>query len=80
MIVEIKIFSTLKRYVAGSDMLVGENRWELPEGITARELGKKLKIPDKEIKIILINGRKAAGDQLLQEDDSVYIFPVLMGG
>jgi len=61
-------------------MLVGENRWELPEGITARELGKKLKIPDKEIKIILINGRKAAGDQLLQEDDSVYIFPVLMGG
>jgi sulfur carrier protein ThiS len=80
MIVEIKIFPTLKRYVAGSDMLVGDNRWELPEGITARELGKKLKIPDKEIRIILVNGRKAAEDHVLHEDDSVYIFPLLMGG
>jgi len=80
MIVEIKVFSTLKRYLAESDMLVGENRWELPEGITVRELGKKLKIPDKEIKIILINGRKAAEDHVLNEDDSVYIFPILMGG
>ncbi len=80
MIVEIKVFSTLKRFVAESDMLVGGNRWEIPEGITARELGKKLKIPDKEIKIILINGRKAAEDHVLNEGDSVYIFPLLMGG
>jgi molybdopterin converting factor small subunit len=80
MIVEIKVFSTLKRYVAGSDMLVGDNRWELPEGITARELGKKLKIPDKEIKIILINGRKANDDHVLNAGDAVYIFPLLMGG
>jgi sulfur carrier protein len=80
MIVEIKVFSTLKRYVAGSDMLVGDNRWEIPEGITACELGKKLKIPDKEIKIILINGRKADDDHVLNEGDSVYIFPPLMGG
>ncbi len=80
MIVEIKVFSTLKRFVAGSDMLVGDNRWELPEGITARELGKTLKIPDKEIKIILINGRKADADHVLNQGDSVYIFPLLMGG
>jgi molybdopterin converting factor small subunit len=80
MIVEIKVFSTLKRFVAGSDMLVGDNRWELPEGITARELGKTLKIPDKEIKIILINGRKASEDHVLNAGDSVYIFPLLMGG
>ncbi len=80
MIVEIKIFSTLKRYVAESDMLVGNNRWEIPEGMTACELGKKLKIPEKEIKIILINGRKADDDHVLNEGDSVYIFPLLMGG
>ncbi|MCJ7546028.1 MAG: MoaD/ThiS family protein [Deltaproteobacteria bacterium] len=80
MIVEIKIFSTLKGYVAESDMLVGDNRWEIPEGITACELGKKLKIPEKEIKIILINGRKADADHVLNEGDSVYIFPLLMGG
>jgi len=80
MIVEIKIFSTLKRYVAESDMLVGDNRWEIPEGITACELGKKLKIPEKEIKIILINGRKADDDHVLNAGDSVYIFPLLMGG
>ncbi len=80
MIVEIKVFSTLKRYVAKSDMLVGDNKWEMPEGITARELGKTLKIPDKEIKIILINGRKADDNRVLNEGDSVYIFPLLMGG
>ena len=80
MIIEIKVFSTLQRYVAGSDMLVGDNRWEIPEGITARELGKKLKIPDKEIKIILINGRKADDNRVLNEGDSVYFFPLLMGG
>jgi molybdopterin converting factor small subunit len=80
MIVEIRVFSTLKRYVAESDMLVGDNRWEMPEDITARELGKKLKIPDKEIKIILINGRKADDDHVLHEGESVYIFPLLMGG
>ena len=80
MIVEVKVFSTLKRYIAGSDMLVGDNRWAIPEGITARELGKKLKIPDKEIKIILINGRKADDDHVLNEGDSVYIFPPLIGG
>ncbi len=80
MIIEIKVFSTLKRYVAESDMLVEDNRWEIPEGITARELGKTLKIPDEEIKIILINGRKANDDHVLNEGDSVYIFPLLMGG
>jgi len=54
--------------------------WEIPEGITACELGKKLKIPEKEIKIILINGRKADDAHVLNEGDSVYIFPLLMGG
>ena len=80
MIVEIKVFPTLRHYIADSDMLMGDNRWDMPKGITVRALGKKLKIPDREIKIILINGRKADDDYVIKKGDSVYIFPPMMGG
>lgn len=80
MIVEIKVFSTLRRHADASEMLPDNDRWDIPEGTAVGDLGRKLNIPEKEIKIILVNGRKAGNRQILKEGDSVYIFPPMIGG
>jgi sulfur-carrier protein len=53
---------------------------DYPQGVTCREIIDDVGIGEQEIGIILINGRHAALDTLLQEADTLSLFPLVGGG
>jgi len=77
--VRLKLFATFRRYLPpgaqGSACDV-----EIPDGAQVSELLSRFGVPDKESLIILINGRDASPDRILQDGDIVAVFPAMAGG
>jgi sulfur-carrier protein len=74
MVVEVRLFATLR-----------EGRFKkkdigLPPAGSLKSLLERLKIPEEEVGILLVNGRNACGDYILAADDIVSIFPLIGGG
>ena len=70
----VKLFATLR-----------ENRGKIvhlnvEEGCTIRKVTDGLDIPEKEIAILLRNGRDALLEDFLEEGDVLSIFPPVGGG
>lgn len=80
MIIEAKIFSTLRHLLPNSPNHLDGNKWDIPEGATVAQVLKMLNIPEKEVKILLINGRKANRESVLNEGDVFHVFPIMAGG
>ena len=80
MIIETKIFSSLRHYLPDSDKRLEGDRWEVTEGASVAQVLKMLNLPDEEAKIILINGRHAARERILNEGDVLHVFPPMCGG
>ncbi len=77
--VELKLFATLARYFPeASDG--GSAPVDVPEGGTVRRLLSALGIPDQIPLMILVNGRDAAPEQVLEDGDVLTLFPPLVGG
>lgn len=53
---------------------------ERSEGTDAAALIESLNISPNEIAILLVNGRNAKPDHILQEGDTVSLFPPIGGG
>jgi len=47
---------------------------------TLSDLLRRLKIPEGEIKIIMVNGKNASFDYELQGDERIGLFPPIGGG
>ena len=77
--VRLKLFATFRRYLPpgaqGSACDV-----EIPDGAQVSELLSRFGVPDKESLIILIIGRDASPDRILQDGDIVAVFPAMAGG
>ena len=77
--VRVKLFATLRQYLPpgaqGSTCQV-----EVPPGTQVRDLLARYGVPERDSPVILVNGRDAAPDQVLQKDDTVAVFPALAGG
>ena len=76
----VKLFATLRRFGPGNDVsgdifpvLVNEN-----SSVTV--LLEKLKIPNDQAKIVMINGTISEIQEKLQDKDVVAIFPPVGGG
>ncbi|MBE9505004.1 MAG: MoaD/ThiS family protein [Proteobacteria bacterium] len=80
MLVEIKIFSSLRHYVLSSEKHLEGDKWDIPEGTTVSRALKMLNLPQKEVKILLINGRHGDKERVLKEGDVFHVFPPMMGG
>ena len=80
MIIQVKLFSTLRRHVPNSDRRLEEDKWDITEGATVSQVLEMLNLPEKEATIFLINGRKAGRDQTLNEGDVLHVFPPIAGG
>ena len=52
----------------------------LPMESSAREAISRFDIPDRLIKVVLINGEKADMDATLQNGDAILLQPLLLGG
>ncbi len=55
-------------------------RIERAAGMTVEDLCRKLNIPVEKIKIIMVNGRSAGLNKLLNGDERVALFPPVGGG
>lgn len=80
MIIEAKIFSTLRHFLPNSPNHLDGDKWDISEGATVAQVLKMLNIPEKETKILLINGRRADKERVLNEGDVFHVFPLMAGG
>jgi len=51
----------------------------IPEGATVRKLLMQTEIPERDVKLIFINGQKAALDTVLRNGDQVGLAPATGG-
>jgi len=77
--IEVKLFATLQEYLPK-----GGGRYSckltVENGASVSEVLGRLKVPEKMPKIILINGKYAHIDSILQPSDVLSVFPPLGGG
>ena len=79
MLIQVKLFATLRRYAG--DTLPGQPiPVELPAGATLQDLVDQLDLPPEETKVVFVNARAQELDWVLQEGDEVGIFPPIGGG
>ena len=57
-----------------------EKELELPQGSSLADLMEYLKIPEKDPKVLLVNGLSASVKDKLSDADVVAIFPMIAGG
>ena len=77
--VEVKLFASFKVKMppdaqGTSCMIKAEDK------ATVEQIFRQLELPEKTPKIILVNGKHATSDHILQEGDTVSLFPPLSGG
>lgn len=80
MIIEVKVFSSLRHYLPDSEKQTGKDKWDVPEGATPGQVIEILNIPEEEVRMLLINGRKSGMDRILNVGDIVHLFPLMSGG
>ncbi|MDF2546384.1 MAG: thiamine S protein [Anaerosolibacter sp.] len=74
MSIKVRLFATL-RNGRGKELIV-----DLETNRTPNEVINGLDIPTEDVAILLVNGRDGTLDQLLQDGDTVSIFPPVGGG
>ncbi|MHC4110310.1 MAG: MoaD/ThiS family protein [Planctomycetota bacterium] len=74
MVVEVKLFATFR------EGRFNEKELELPEGSSLSDLLKYLKIPDKDAKVMIVNGTAVSVEHELSNHDVIAIFPPIAGG
>ena len=72
--IEVKCFATLANYTPPGGQI------EFSPGQDVAQLIKTLGIPEKDVKIVFVNGVKASLDTKLKDKDRVGIFPAVGGG
>ena len=77
--VEVRLFSGLEKLVSGARY--GQPLYiDISSGMTVGELLNRLGIPLNKIFSVILNGRHAEQNQVLQPGDRVALFPPLAGG
>lgn len=74
MLVKIKLFATFRKG------RFRENEMELAEGCKVGWVIDHLAIPRKELGIVFLNGLATTPETVLQEGDTLSIFPMVGGG
>ncbi len=80
MIIQVKVFSTLRHYLPDSDRRLEGDQWEVPDGVRVDDVLDMLHIPGEEARVLLVNGRRADGTRRLSPNDVLHVFPPMCGG
>lgn len=80
MIIEAKVFSSLRHYLPNSHRNLEGDKWDISEGATVAQTLEMLNIPEEEARILLVNGRNVDRQRVLKGDDVLHIFPAICGG
>ena len=79
MAIKLILSSTLRRYVPNYDPIKGLEV-EVEQGTVLRDLIAQLNIPEKDIKIAMVNGVRVGLDKELDGSERVGLFPAVGGG
>ena len=71
---------TVKLFASLSKARFDQDTWIYSPGITGRKIVQDIGIPEKEIRLIFINGRHATLEDLLADGDTLALFPPIGGG
>jgi molybdopterin converting factor small subunit len=74
MTILVKVYATLRKYTGG------EGTFYVDEAETVMDILDKLGVPPKDVKNVIVNGRKRGVDHLLADGDRVALFPPIAGG
>jgi molybdopterin converting factor small subunit len=78
--ITIRLLASYRRYLPeGHDFQTGYDH-AVPSGACVSEVLDQLPIPTTEAFTILVNGRHARQDQVLQDGDVLAVFPSAGGG
>ena len=79
MAIRLMLSATLRKYVPGYN---GETGYEvsIEPASTVRDLCRQLRVPENEVKLIMIEGIGADLDSILTGDERVALFPPIGGG
>ncbi len=77
--VRLKLFATYRRYLP-PDSSGNALDLTVPPGARVGDLLAQVGVPERESLVILVNGRDAGPERVLQEGDAVAVFPALAGG
>jgi sulfur-carrier protein len=78
MVIEVRLFATLRRYAPDSpgDVLI----LQMSEGSTVAQVIHELRMDNKEINLIMVNGTISEADSRLSDGDRLGLFPPIGGG
>jgi molybdopterin converting factor small subunit len=79
MALQLLLAATLRKYVSDYDAATGYTL-QVEPGLTVRQIVQQLKIPEQEVKLILIDGIGSKWDAVLQGDERLALFPPVGGG
>lgn len=74
--ITVKLYADLREYSNGERTLT----LEFTRGSRVMDVLERLKIPEREIKIIMVNCRRAKPNNGIHDGDRVAIFPPIAGG
>jgi molybdopterin converting factor small subunit len=80
MIIEIKVFSSLRNYVQPSENHLDGDRWDIGERATVGQVLEMLNLRERGDLILLVNGNHALSESVLSEGDVLSILPPIGGG
>jgi molybdopterin synthase sulfur carrier subunit len=70
----VKVYATLRRHTGGESTLYVE------KAETVHALLEMIRVPEDEVKNIMVNGRRREHDYALTDGDRVALFPPIAGG
>lgn len=79
MALKVLLAATLRRFYPGYDAGTGISV-EAAAGVCVRDIAQILRIPEDEVRVIMVNGVSARWDTVLGADDRVAFFPAVGGG
>ncbi len=79
MALRLMVAATLRKYIPGYN---GETGYEVSvePASTVRDLCRQLRVPEREVKLIMIDGLAAGWDSILTGNERVALFPPIGGG
>jgi len=77
--VHVRLFATLRRFFPDYDPEKGIEL-KVKEGSTVQDLIQTLQLPEKEARVVLINGMSKKNTDMLTDGDQVSLFTPLGGG
>ncbi|WP_090440837.1 MoaD/ThiS family protein [Natronincola peptidivorans] len=72
--IKVKLFATLRENREKELMM------DLPQGATPKDIIEALNISEEEAAIVFLNGKSVGLDKVLEDNDTVSIFPPVGGG